>query len=153
MHAHTWASYMPVVTGHVVLYGEHVWPEELSCVRTGTYSMHASVNTHTRTHTYTFLHVHVHTQVHSLKVNSSETREDRPLCVQLTEWITRWAKTLPSCPTQQYWMAFRWISPNLVQTVSQYRGNGQSFRGNNSQVICRENVCLGHFAPHSVTHP
>ena len=104
--------------------------------------------THTHTHTLacacTF---YMHT--HSLKANSSETREDRPLSEQVTEWITHRAKTLASCLTHQRRMAFRWISLNLEQTVSQYPGNGQSLRKNNSQVIWAENVCLGHFAPQS----
>lgn len=70
---------------------------------------------HARTHT--LVHVRMHyAHAHSLKANSSETREDRPLCVQLTERITRRAKTPASCLAQQRWMAFRRI---LVQTVIQ----------------------------------
>lgn len=131
--------------------GVNVWAEELSCVRTGTY---ACMSAHTHTHSCMCMHLaRTHTHAHSLKANSSETREGRPLCVQLTEWITCWAKTLASCLTQQHWMAFRWISLNLVQTVSQYLGNGQSLKKNNSQVICGENECLGHFAQQSVTQP
>lgn len=135
---------MPVVTGHALQYEKYVRPEELSGVRTGTYPR-LGAQTHKHTHTSRMCMHAIHTHRHYFKANSSETREDRPPCVQVTEWITCRAKMLASCLSEQHWMAFRWILQSLVQTLSQYWGNGQSWRMNNSEVILGGNVCLGHF--------
>lgn len=107
--------------------------------------IHAWVLKHTNTHTPAGCACTLYTHTRYFKANSSETREDRPPCVQVTEWITCRAKMLASCLSEQHWMAFRWILQSLVQTLSQYWGNGQSWRMNNSEVILGGNVCLGHF--------
>lgn len=64
-----------------VLYREKVQPEELSYVQIVTYACMTA-----QAHTYKFLYMRVHyTHIHSLKTSSSETKEERPPCVQLTE--------------------------------------------------------------------
>ena len=125
-------------------------------VRTRTY---ARMNAHThktvscvRTHV-----IHTHTHTHSLKANSSETREDRPLCVRVTEWITRRAKTLASCLTQQRPDGFQmdFAESCAKKKKKQWVNIGvmaNRWRKNNSQAIWGENVRLGHFAPQSC-HP